>query len=129
MRRKRSNAHGSRGARHAPLRAERRQAESLSHFVFAALGDPTRLAIMQRLCDEGPLSISRLAAGGAVTRQAITKHLGVMERARILRSERRGRERLWRIEQARLAEARHYLDVIAKQWDGALGRLKAMVEG
>jgi hypothetical protein len=52
-----------------------------------------------------------------------------MERARILRSERRGRERLWRIEQRRLAEARHYLEVIAKQWDGALGRLKTMVEG
>jgi DNA-binding transcriptional ArsR family regulator len=97
--------------------------------VFAALGDPTRLAIVRRLCDEGPMSIARLTAGSDVTRQAITKHLRVMERARILRSERRGRERLWRIEQRRLAEARHYLDVIAKQWDGALGRLKTMVEG
>src|SRR5580698_9970082 len=129
MSRRRSSARGARGERHDPLRAGRRQAESLSHFVFAALGDPTRLAIVRRLCYEGPLSISRLAAGGSLTRQAITKHLGVMERARILRSEGRGRERLWRIEQARLAEARHYLDVIAKQWDGALGRLKAMVEG
>ena len=96
--------------------------------VFAALGDPTRLAIVRRLCDEGPLSIARLTAGSDVTRQAITKHLRVMERARILRSERSGRERRWRIEQRRLAEARHYLEIIAKQWEGALGRLKAFAE-
>jgi DNA-binding transcriptional ArsR family regulator len=96
--------------------------------VFAALGDPTRLAIVRRLCDEGPLSISKLTAGSDVTRQAITKHLRVMERARILRSQRNGRERHWRIERQRLAEARHYLDIISKQWDSALGRLKAFVE-
>jgi DNA-binding transcriptional ArsR family regulator len=107
---------------------EARGAAGGSALVFAALGDPMRLAIVRRLCDEGPLSIARLTAGSDVTRQAITKHLRVMERARILRSERNGRERRWRIEQRRLAEARHYLDVISKQWDGALGRLKAFVE-
>ena len=116
MPRRRSNAEAARGL------------VGGSALVFAALGDPTRLAIVRRLCDEGPLSIARLTAGSDVTRQAITKHLRVMERARILRSERNGRERRWRIEQRRLAEARHYLDVISKQWDGALGRLKAFVE-
>jgi DNA-binding transcriptional ArsR family regulator len=106
----------------------RRAARGGSAVVFAALGDPTRLAIVRRLCDEGPLSIARLTAGSDVTRQAIAKHLHVMERARILRSERSGRERRWRIEQRRLAEARHYLDIISKQWDTALGRLKTLVE-
>jgi DNA-binding transcriptional ArsR family regulator len=116
MRRRRSNAGASRGAAGG------------SAVVFAALGDPMRLTIVRRLCDEGPLSIAKLTAGSDVTRQAITKHLRVMERARILRSERKGRERRWRIEQRRLAEARHYLDLISKQWDGALGRLKAFAE-
>jgi DNA-binding transcriptional ArsR family regulator len=96
--------------------------------VFAALGDPMRISIVRRLCDEGPLSIAQLTSGSDVTRQAITKHLRVMERAQILRSERNGRERLWRIERRRLAEARHYLDSISKQWDNALDRLKAFIE-
>ena len=96
--------------------------------IFAALGDETRLRLVLRLCDGGPMSISRLTAGTRVTRQAISKHLRVMEGAGLVRSTRRGRERLWQLEQRRLADARHYLEVISKQWDEALGRLKKFVE-
>jgi DNA-binding transcriptional ArsR family regulator len=96
--------------------------------IFAALGDETRLRLVLRLCDGGPMSISRLTAGTRVTRQAISKHLRVMEGAGLVRSTRRGRERFWQLEQRRLAEARHYLEVISKQWDAALGRLKKFVE-
>jgi DNA-binding transcriptional ArsR family regulator len=59
--------------------------------IFAALGDETRLRLVFRLCDDGPMSITRLAAGSKVTRQAITKHLRVMEDAGLVRSARRGR--------------------------------------
>lgn len=104
------------------------RAASGSALVFAALGDLTRLAIVRRLCDEGPLSIARLTTGSEVTRQAITKHLRLMERARLLCSERNGRELRWRIERRRLSDARRYLDIISEQWDGALGRLKALAE-
>ena len=74
------------------------------------------------------MSIARLTAGSDVTRQAITKHLHVLADAGLVRSMRRGRERFWELELARLAEARRYLDLISKQWDAALERLKISVE-
>jgi len=96
--------------------------------LFAALGDPTRLRLVSRLCDGGPMSITRLTAGSKITRQAITKHLRVMEAARLVHSDRRGRERVWQLDQQRLAEARHYLNMISKHWDDALERLRKFVE-
>jgi DNA-binding transcriptional ArsR family regulator len=96
--------------------------------VFAALGDETRLRLVSRLCDEGPLSIAKLTAGSHITRQAITKHLSVLASAGLVRGTREGRESVWELETRRLEEARHYLDLISKQWDDALGRLKAFVE-
>jgi DNA-binding transcriptional ArsR family regulator len=96
--------------------------------VFAALGDEIRLRLVARLCHDGPLSIARLTEGCGVTRQAITKHLRVMDKAGLVRHTRQGRESVWQLEQARLAEARRYLDTISKQWDAALARLKALVE-
>jgi DNA-binding transcriptional ArsR family regulator len=96
--------------------------------IFAALGDETRLGLVSRLCDEGPLSIARLTGGFDITRQAITKHLRVMEDAGLVRRTQIGRESLWQIEQQRLAEARQYLQQISAQWDVALARLKRFVE-
>jgi DNA-binding transcriptional ArsR family regulator len=99
-----------------------------SAHLFAALGDSTRLRLVSRLCDSGPMSISRLTAGSRITRQAITKHLRMMEDAGLVHSTRRGRERIWRLDRRRLGEARRHLDLISRQWDDALGRLKAAVE-
>jgi DNA-binding transcriptional ArsR family regulator len=96
--------------------------------VFAALGDRTRLALVARLCAAGPLSITSLTRGSAVTRQAVTKHLHVLATAGLVHHRRRGRERIWEFETARLDEARQYLDAISKQWDSALARLKKFVE-
>ncbi len=96
--------------------------------VFAALGDETRLALVARLCGDGPQSIARLAAGSAVTRQAITKHLHVLAGAGLVRDVRRGRERIWEIEADRLDDARSYLAEISRSWDAALDRLKQLVE-
>jgi DNA-binding transcriptional ArsR family regulator len=96
--------------------------------VFAALGDETRLSLLARLCADGPLSIARLAAGSAVTRQAVTKHLNVLAGAGLVHDVRRGRERIWEIEADRLDEARRYLAEISRSWDAALDRLKQLVE-
>jgi DNA-binding transcriptional ArsR family regulator len=96
--------------------------------VFAALGDETRLRLVSRLGDEGPLSIVRLTDGADVTRQAITKHLRVLEDAGLVRGTRDGRQSVWELEPRRLAEAQRALDAISRQWDDALERLKAMVE-
>ncbi len=96
--------------------------------IFAALGDETRLRLVSRLCEDGPMSITRLSAGFRVTRQAITKHLRVMEGAGLVRSARHGRESIWRLSPRRLEDARRYLDVISRQWDDALSRLRDFVE-
>jgi DNA-binding transcriptional ArsR family regulator len=97
--------------------------------VFAALGDETRLAVVARLCAGGPQSIARLTEGSDVTRQAITKHLHVLEGAGLVRGARRGRERIWELETKRLDDAGRFLDQISKRWNEALGRLKKFVEG
>jgi DNA-binding transcriptional ArsR family regulator len=99
-----------------------------SALLFAALGDETRLRLVFRLCDDGPMSITRLTAGSKVTRQAITKHLRVMEQAGLVRGARHGRESVWHLERHRLEDARQYLDQISKQRDAALGRLRDFVE-
>ncbi len=97
--------------------------------LFAALGDATRLTLVGRLSTDGPQSITQLTAGSPITRQAITKHLTVLAAAGIVRDVRRGRERIWTLEVARVDEARHYLEHISRQWDDALDRLRTFVEG
>jgi DNA-binding transcriptional ArsR family regulator len=92
------------------------------------LGDETRLYLVARLCDDGPTSITGLTAGSKITRQAITKHLRVMEGSGLVKCARRGRESVWELEQRRLEEARRYLDRISKRWDEALIRLRKFVE-
>jgi DNA-binding transcriptional ArsR family regulator len=97
--------------------------------LFAALGDETRLRLLARLSTNGPDSITGLSARSEVTRQAITKHLTVLSRAGLVHDERRGRERIWRLEPRRLAEAREHLERISRLWDDALDRLASHVEG
>ena len=96
--------------------------------VFTALGDATRLHLVGRLSREGPLSISALTEGTRISRQAVTKHLRVLADAGIARGTREGRERIWRIEAARLERVRAYLDAISERWDQALVRLQERVE-
>jgi DNA-binding transcriptional ArsR family regulator len=96
--------------------------------LFAALGDETRLRLIIRLASGGPGSITHLSAKSTVSRQAITKHLRVLADAGLVRSTRRGRERVWDLETRRLADAHQYLDRISRQWDEALDRLKRFVE-
>jgi DNA-binding transcriptional ArsR family regulator len=96
--------------------------------VFAALGDRTRLHIVTRLSGGGRLSIARLTTGTRVSRQAVTKHLETLAHAGLVRSQRRGRERLWELETGRLARAGRYLEQISRDWDDALERLRKMVE-
>jgi len=96
--------------------------------VFAALGDETRLRLLERLAADGTLSITRLTHGTRITRQAVTKHLRVLAAAGLVRCSRHGREQLWELTGDALREALRQLDHIASQWDRALVRLKAHVE-
>lgn len=96
--------------------------------ILAALGDESRLQIVRKLCKSGPLSITDLAEDADISRQAITKHLHALDRAGLVRSERRSRERIWQLEPKRIDEVRRYLAKISEQWDDALRRLRAAVE-
>jgi DNA-binding transcriptional ArsR family regulator len=96
--------------------------------AFAALGDETRLALVAKLCRGQPRSISQLTEGSGVSRQAITKHLRVLQGAGIVHSVRHGRESRFAFDPEPMAEVKQYLDLVSEQWDQALARLKAFVE-
>jgi DNA-binding transcriptional ArsR family regulator len=97
--------------------------------VFAALGDETRLSLVAKLCSGQPRSISQLTEGSKLTRQAITKHLRVLESAGVVHSVRSGRESLFEFDPEPMQEIKKYLDLVSEQWDQALSRLKSFVEG
>ncbi len=115
-------------SRQLPSRRPGRAETGAQAQIFAALGDPTRLAMVARLCRQGPLSIVQLAAGFDVTRQAVTKHLRVLADAGLVRGHRRGRGSSWALETRPLEVARRYLDMISARWDGTLERLRDAVE-
>jgi DNA-binding transcriptional ArsR family regulator len=96
--------------------------------VFAALGDATRLRLVARLVAASPRSIAQLAQGSDLTRQAISKHLRVLEGAGIVRSVRVGRESRFHLRPEPLNEVKVYLARVSEQWDEALTRLRALSE-
>lgn len=110
--------------RHSNIAAQRRASAS----VFAALGDETRLALVVKLAAGQPHSISQLTEGSKLTRQAISKHLGVLEAVGIVHSVKTGRENLFEFSPRPLEEIKEYLDYVSEQWDQALGRFKSFVE-
>jgi DNA-binding transcriptional ArsR family regulator len=138
---KRANTHGAPqtqrrrpSARAASTRRPRARAASRTApnagaaSTFAALGDPTRLSLLAKLSRGKPHSISQLAHGSHLTRQAITKHLRVLERASVVRCVRSGRHSLYQLDLQPVHELRDYLDRISAEWDKALSRLKSLVE-
>jgi DNA-binding transcriptional ArsR family regulator len=96
--------------------------------IFAALGDATRLLLVAKLCGGQPQSISQLTKGSKLTRQAITKHLRVLEGAGIVHGVKRGRESQFELDPEPIEEIKGYLELVSEQWDQALARLKAFVE-
>ncbi|MBI2277730.1 MAG: helix-turn-helix transcriptional regulator [Dechloromonas sp.] len=96
--------------------------------VFAALGDPTRLKLVAVLCAGGALSIAQLTANTDISRQGVTKHLQVLAEAGVVRDIKQGRERLWQLDPVQIAEAKRTLEVIGREWDVALEKLKIFAE-
>ena len=92
--------------------------------VFDALADPTRRKLIERLVKEGPASMTELAAEFPITRQAISKHMAVLEHAGLLESEWRGRERRLTFTPAPLDEAARWIARIESEWDARLDALK-----
>jgi DNA-binding transcriptional ArsR family regulator len=96
--------------------------------IFAALGDPTRLSVVAKLASGPPRSITELTLDTRLTRQAVTKHLRVLQRARLVRNTRAGRESRFELNPEPILATKNYLDLVSKQWDDALARLKSFVE-
>jgi DNA-binding transcriptional ArsR family regulator len=96
--------------------------------LFAALGDKTRLALVARLSSGQSASIAQLTAGSRLTRQAVTKHLRVLQHAGIVHATRAGRESLFTLNPEPMQGMQAYLNLISQQWDQALARLKLLVE-
>ena len=96
--------------------------------LFAALGEPTRLGLVDRLRDGSEQSIASMAVGLPISRQALTKHLKVLEAAGIAHSRRLGRETVYRIDPAGLIAAEQWIADVSSQWDSAIDRLKKHVE-
>jgi DNA-binding transcriptional ArsR family regulator len=97
--------------------------------VFAALGDATRLRLVSTLADGRPRSLSELRQGTPLTRQAVSKHLRVLEGAGLVSSGRVGRETRFAFRPEPMAGVLTWLDDVGRQWEDALERLRAFVEG
>jgi DNA-binding transcriptional ArsR family regulator len=109
-------------------RSQKMQQRRASAPVFAALGDGTRLWLLARLSGGERFSISQLTEGSKLSRQAITKHLRVLERVQVVQSLRCGRESVFQFNPAPIVEMKQYLDQVSAQWDDALATLKSFVE-
>lgn len=96
--------------------------------IFAALGDETRLALVVKLAGGKPRSISQLTKGSKLTRQAISKHLRVLEAVGVVRSIRQGRESLFEFNPRPIDRLKRHLESVSEQWDESLSRLRRFVE-
>lgn len=96
--------------------------------VFGAIADPTRRMILERIRLEGPLSVTELAVPLAMSRQAVTKHLDILEAAGLIKREIRGRERIHRLDAWPLEAVEAWLAPYAAAWDERLDRLRKHLE-
>ncbi len=97
--------------------------------VFAALADPTRRRILDALAAHGEATATVLAAELPVSRQAIVKHLGVLDRAGLVAGHREGREARYRVIPERLGVTARWMDRVAAAWDTRLSAIKRLAEG
>jgi DNA-binding transcriptional ArsR family regulator len=96
--------------------------------LWAALGDPMRLRLLDLLLERGETTASALATALPITRQGIAKHLVVLERADLVRARRAGRETRFTVRDERLAQAQRQMAQVASRWDDRLAAIKRIAE-
>jgi DNA-binding transcriptional ArsR family regulator len=96
--------------------------------LWTALGDPTRRRILDLLLDQGPASASSLGRELPVTRQAVAKHLAVLDRAGLVTSGQAGREVRYGVDAAQFSRACAQLAAVGEAWDGRLRRIRLLAE-
>ncbi|MFJ6750461.1 MULTISPECIES: ArsR/SmtB family transcription factor [unclassified Streptomyces] len=97
--------------------------------VLSALADPTRRRILDALAAHGEATATVLAAELPVSRQAIVKHLGVLDRAGLVAGHREGREARYHVIPERLGVTARWMDRVAARWDTRLTAIKRLAEG
>lgn len=102
--------------------------ESRVDAVFAALADPTRRHLVETLASHPGASVTALAAGLPISRQAVSKHLKQLDRAGLVSSRRRGREALFELDARPLADAATWIGAVGAEWDDRLGRLRRLLK-
>ncbi|GJM14367.1 MAG: transcriptional regulator [Pseudohongiella sp.] len=110
------------------LKASNIEDTQLPAQLFAALGDSTRLQLVNRLKDGQHNSISSLSAGMKLSRQGVSKHLRVLEKVGIVESTRVGREIQFALKPESFTPLQSYLELVSLQWDQAIERLQTLVE-
>jgi DNA-binding transcriptional ArsR family regulator len=96
--------------------------------LFAALADPTRRHLVERLASGGSASATALAAELPISRQAVAKHLAALGGAGLVEGHRSGRETLYELRPQRLDEAADWIAAVGSEWDDRLARLRRLVE-
>jgi ArsR family transcriptional regulator, cadmium/lead-responsive transcriptional repressor len=96
--------------------------------LWAAVADPTRRRVLDALLEHGEATTTTLAEGLPVTRQAVAKHLAVLNRVGLVAGRRRGREVRYAVRPARLDDAAEAMARVAAQWDRRLARIKRLAE-
>jgi ArsR family transcriptional regulator, cadmium/lead-responsive transcriptional repressor len=102
--------------------------EKIDDDLWSAVGDPTRRRIVDLLLVEGDGTATTLSEHLPVTRQAVAKHLGVLERVALVRAAPAGREKRYRVDDAHLASAVAQLASVGAAWDARLQRIKRIAE-
>ena len=97
--------------------------------LFAALGDPTRRHVIEQLAVRESVTASELARELPITRQAVSKHLAVLDGAGLLGVTREGREVRYRLRAEPLEEAAGWLATVGGEWDSRLARLRRVAQG
>lgn len=96
--------------------------------LWAAVADPTRRRVLDALLEQGEATATTLALGLPVTRQAVAKHLAVLNRVGLITGRRRGREVRYAVRPERLDDAAEAMVRVAAQWDTRLARIKRLAE-
>jgi ArsR family transcriptional regulator, cadmium/lead-responsive transcriptional repressor len=103
-------------------------AEQVDDDLWSAIGDPTRRRMLDLLLSEGDGTATTLGQRLPVTRQAVAKHLGVLDRVGLVVATPAGRERRYRVDDAQLSRAVAQLSSVGSAWDARLQRIKRIAE-
>lgn len=96
--------------------------------MFEALADPVRRRLVSQLAESSPRTATQLAQHHTISRQAVVKHLAILERARLVATQRAGREKHYILTPEPLKQLGRWIDTVSVRWEARLARLKRLVE-